>query len=88
MKRKTAKKHCNNDRQKGHIELGFTIAVMVIVGLLIYTSAETGKEFPVELFDLWLSQPWWIQLLTITVPVILIVLGAAFERSRKWPKDL
>lgn len=74
------------NRQGGHVEVGFTLAAMIIIGLILYISCATGAYSLSAMIDLWLAQTWWVQLLNITVPLLILIAGYLLERSSQWPK--
>ena len=74
------------NRQGGHIEIGFTLAAMIVIGLILYISYTTGAYSLSAMFDLWLSQTWWVKLLSIVVPLLILFAGYLLERAGQWPK--
>jgi len=76
----------DHNRESGHIEVGFTLAAMILIGSILYVSYATETYSLSGMFELWLIQPLWIQLLTIVVPVVILVAGFIFERASQWPK--
>ena len=68
--------------QRGHIELGVTLAIIIIMGMVAYLEIISEGE-PVAM---WLGWPWWAKALSIIVPIALLLIGRIFENSRQWPK--
>ena len=66
----------------GHIELGYTLAIWVIVILFIMLHYFSDGD-PL---NMWLSWPWWAKAMSVVLPLFIIFIGGLFERSRQWPK--
>ncbi len=71
---------------RGHVEVGCTLACMLVIGLVALVSYQTGTYSLGGLWDLWLEQPGWIQVLAIAIPVGILGAGRLFERAGRWPK--
>ena len=69
--------------QQGHIELGYTLAVWVVL-LAYFLMNYLSDGAPV---DLWLGWPWWGQLMSIAGVVLVIALGGLLEKARRWDKS-
>ena len=68
--------------QYGHIEIGYTLAVWVIlIGFFAMNYFADGEPL-----EMWLGWPWWGKALSIVGPVVIFILGGLFERSREWRK--
>ena len=68
--------------QSGHIEIGYTLAIWVIlIGFFALNYVADGEPM-----DMWLGWPWWAQALSVACPVVVVILGGLFEKSRQWPK--
>lgn len=69
---------------RGHIEIGYTLAVWVILGgvfILYYISDG-------ELAEMWNAWPWWAKALAVIASIIILVFGGLFENARQWPKTI
>jgi hypothetical protein len=73
-------------KEKGHIEIGITMALIFIIIFILTISAKTGIHYLPALFDLWMSQPLWLKIAIVILPIILLIIGSVFEKSRQWPK--
>jgi len=87
-KGEATKTHRTHAGERGHIAVGLTIAGVLVIILLILAPRITGTKSLSGLLDFFLSQPWWVQLLVIVVPIVLLIAGAVFDRSSEWPKSL
>jgi len=72
----------NKRNEWGHVELGFTIALLIIIGFIGWVVFHS-KGNPVEM---WRSWPWWAKGLSIIGPIAVLLIGGQFERARKWLK--
>ncbi len=72
----------NKHNERGHVELGLTLALFVIMGFIGWMVFKSGGK-PIAL---WLSWPWWAKVLSIVGPIFILLIGQIFENSRQWPK--
>lgn len=75
--------HPKNKFHYGHIEIGYTIAIWLILAAF-YCLYRFSDGKPLEL---WYSWPWWAKAASIIFPIFIFLLGGLFERSRQWPKS-
>ena len=69
-------------RQGGHIEIGYTLSIWVIlIACFALNYLSDGEPLA-----MWLGWPWWGKALSIVGPVVVVLLGGAFEKSREWRK--
>ncbi len=82
MLNKTERLICKHSNQRGHIELGITLAIWIILGAIAYLSYVSEGE-P---FEMWFSWLWWAKGLSIVGIIAILLIGRIFENSRQWPK--
>ena len=76
------KPHLRIKSQQGHMDIGYTVASWIIViGVFALFHYSDGKPL-----TMWLAWPWWAEGLSVIAPVIIFMLGGAFERANQWPK--